>query len=301
MTVEEELNRLGGVSTRATLIAKTSRREVDAAIRAGSVRRLARGNYGLPSADEARTAAASLHGTVCLASAALLLGWAVKEAPALPQVSVPRNRKVSPERARAVDLRRLTFGPDDVVDGVTSPDRTLLDSLRLLPFDEALAIADSALRDGFTMSRASALVRDARGPRVARMRHILRLADPLAANPFESVLRAIAIGVTGMQVRPQVTLREERAGRKPTFLGTPDLVDDRLRVVLEADSFEWHGSRAALKKDSRRYNAFTVNGWLVLRFSWEDVMFDQDYVASVLEAVVLERTQQLCPRCCSVA
>ena len=61
-----------------------------------------------------------------------------------------------------------------------------------------------------------------------------------------------------------------------TFLGRPDLVDEHLRIVVEADSFEWHGERAALRADARRYNAFVVNGWLVLRFCWEDVMFHPD-------------------------
>ena len=41
-----------------------------------------------------------------------------------------------------------TLGADEVVDGVTSPLRTVLDCARRLPFSEALAVADSALRSG---------------------------------------------------------------------------------------------------------------------------------------------------------
>ena len=78
----------------------------------------------------------------------------------------------------------------------------------------------------------------------------------------------------------------------------PDLVDERLKMVLEAESFEWHGGRAELKRDARRYNLLVVDGWIVLRFSWEDVMFDRDYVLDVLRAVVDARTQVLlCPSC----
>ncbi len=58
----------------------------------------------------------------------------------------------------------------------------------------------------------------------------------------------------------------------PHFLGRPDLVDERLGIILEADSFAWHGSRAALRRDAKRYDEFVVRGWLVLRFAWEDVM-----------------------------
>lgn len=71
-----------------------------------------------------------------------------------------------------------------------------------------------------------------------------------------------------------------------------DLADADLGVVLEADSFEWHGDRAALRRDTRRYNAMVINGWLVLRFSWEDVMFHPEWVRAVIvSAVALVRGQ----------
>jgi very-short-patch-repair endonuclease len=92
----------------------------------------------------------------------------------------------------------------------------------------------------------------------------------------------------GLSVRPQVWIGNVR----------PDLVDEELRIVLEADSFEWHGGRAALKRDARRYNLLVVDGWLVLRFAWEDVMFDQRYVRSVLLRLVARRTKVGCDCAC---
>ena len=62
----------------------------------------------------------------------------------------------------------------------------------------------------------------------------------------------------------------------------PDLVDRERRVVLQADSFAWHGDRSALRRDAQRYNNLVVRGWLVLRFAWEDVMHDQEYVRRTL-------------------
>lgn len=112
-----------------------------------------------------------------------------------------------------------------------------------------------------------------------------------AANPFESVLRAIALDVVGLDVRPQIPIYD------PGFLGRPDLVDERLQIVIEADSFEWHGGRVALRRDAQRYNALVVHGWLVLRFAWEDVMFQPTMVQGVLEAAVAERTYQRCRVC----
>lgn len=49
--------------------------------------------------------------------------------------------------------------------------------------------------------------------------------------------------------------------------------------MAEADSFEFHGRRQALKRDCERYTALAVRGWIVLRFSWESVMFEPAYVA----------------------
>jgi very-short-patch-repair endonuclease len=63
-----------------------------------------------------------------------------------------------------------------------------------------------------------------------------------------------------------------------------------LEIVAEADSYEWHGGRAELASDARRYNLLVVGGWLVLRFAWEDVMFDRDYVWQVLAAAVALRS-----------
>jgi len=73
-------------------------------------------------------------------------------------------------------------------------------------------------------------------------------------------------------------------------------VDVDRRIILEADSFEWHGSRRALVRDARRYNNFVIAGWLVLRFSWEDVMHHPDDVVCVLEAAA-SRGRTYC-QCC---
>lgn len=99
--------------------------------------------------------------------------------------------------------------------------------------------------------------------------------------------------MSGLAVRPQVGVWD------PGLLGRPDLVDTDLRIVLEADSFTWHGGRARLARDARRYNALVLAGWLVLRFSWEDVMGEPALVRATLEAAVLRRTEVGCGRRCA--
>jgi very-short-patch-repair endonuclease len=154
-------------------------------------------------------------------------------------------------------------------------------------------VADSARRRGEAAVLAR-IARLARGPGAPQIRRVMAQSRAEAANPFESVLRAICLGVPGLRVQPQVLLTSLEPWVKP------DLVDEAHRIIIEADSFEWHGGRAALRDDARRYNLMVAGGWLVLRFAWEDVMFDQEYVHRVLTEVVARvhrSTEALCPGC----
>ncbi len=279
---------MGGVATRSALVAATSRTEVRQAISTGVIVGVARGRYALPDADAALVSAIRLSGVVSHTSAALQHGWSVSAVPVRPHITVAKNRLLTEEQKVGVELHRTNLGPDDFAGLVTSRERTLLDCLRGDPVADGLAVADSALREGFSPSRLRALTRDARGPGSRQVRWIAEHADGRAANGFESSLRSIALTVPGLNVVPQVSIRE------PAFLGRPDLVDAVLGIIVEADSFEWHGGRAALARDARRYNQFVVHGWLVLRFAWEDVMFHPREVRAVLLAAVAERTERHC-------
>src|SRR6478735_8206125 len=148
MDVVAVLTALGGVATRADLVRRTSRREVDAALARASIVRQGRGRYAVPTVSAAVGRAHALHGVLCLTSAALHHGWAVKRVPEHPHVSVPRNRKVTPARRAGVILHRHDLHPDEVDGIATTKETTLLQCLRTLPFDEALCIVDSAARAG---------------------------------------------------------------------------------------------------------------------------------------------------------
>lgn len=282
MDLVEHIHRLGGISDRATLVSLTSVAEFKAAVKAGAIVRDGHGRYAAPLADRARRAANALSGVVSHRSAAIQWGWEVKTVPAKPDVTVRRRRTVSESRREGVAVHWADLVAQDITadGGRTSCSRTLVDCLRSLPFDEALAIADSALRhesigDGELVELAARV----RGASAATCRRVAAEATGLAANPFESVLRAIALDVPGLHVVPQLMIRARN------FSVQPDLVDESRRIVLEADSFAWHGDRQALRWDSRRYNNLVARGWLVLRFAWEDVMHDPDYVHAILTAI----------------
>ncbi|MFV0463626.1 MAG: DUF559 domain-containing protein [Nostocoides sp.] len=284
MLVSDTVYRMGGLGRRRILVRLLGRRRVDRAIARGEIVRVARGRYALPSTPGALVLAGELSGILGLESAALHHGWEVAVEPPRPVVVVPKDRRVSPANRRRASLTWVDLGPDEHDGLATSPEVTLAMCARRLPFPRALAVADSALRAGFSQERLRALAIGPPAPGSRQLRRVVVAARAEAANPFESVLRAIALDVPGLAVKPQLVIGG------PGWTIRPDLIDKDLRVVLEADSFQWHGGRQALDADATRYNRLVVAGWAVLRFSWEAVMLRPEEVRDTLVALVGQRT-----------
>lgn len=267
---------LGGAADWAKLAASgCTRSALRGAVDAGLVLTVARGRYALPVAVDPRRSAVRLAGLASHTSAALHWRLAVARAPARPHVTVARNR--SRVRVRGVDVHWSDVPPGEAGDHVTEPRRTVLDCARSLPFGEGLAVADSALRDRLVdatdLRRAAEQVRGSGAVRASR---VAEAADGRAANPFESVLRALALDA-GLDVQPQVVIAQD------SFFARVDLADVNRRLVLEADSFTFHGQRDALARECRRYDELVLLDWRVLRFAWDHVMLDPQWVSGVLQ------------------
>jgi very-short-patch-repair endonuclease len=142
---------------------------------------------------------------------------------------------------------------------------------------EALAITDSALRRG-AVTRAALIneLEQTRGRGVVQARRVLTRADPRAATVFESALRSVTLDLGLTCLVPQLPVYT------PWLRARVDLGDRVRRIAVEAESFEFHGRRAQLTRDCARTNALGLAGWLVLRFSWEQVLFEPQYVAEVV-------------------
>lgn len=282
--VVTELTRLGGCATRRQLRRAVSARAVENAVRDGVVLRVARGRYALPLTEAHRREAHRLGGTLSHLSAALAHGWAVKTPPEQAWVTVARHRHPDAAARKGAVLVYADLARGEVRDGVTTPLRTVLDCARRLPFDEALAVADSALREGdVTPAELRATADRQRGPGSVQVRRVAWAASHLAANPFESVLRAIVLDVPGLHVTPQ--LRVTGSG----LWARVDLGDERLRLALEAEGFAFHRTRKDLVRDCHRYTELTLHGWSVLRFTWEDVMHHPDWVRWAVEGWLATR------------
>lgn len=277
------LERLGGVGSYKSLMALCDRLDLLRLVDSGDIVKDARGRYARPVAHDALRAANALGAVASHLSAAAHWGWELKTSPPKPHVTLARTRKVSAGQRKVAIPHWGSLGPDDVIDGlVTSKARTLTDCLSNLPFDEALAVADSALRhEDVSPAGLIQLAEGVVGSGCVQARRVAQAARGEAANPFESVLRAISLDVPGLHFEPQVKIADDE------FFARPDLVDVDHRLVAEADSHEWHSTKEALTSDCRRYTGLTVRGWRVVRFVWEDVMSRPEDVAADLSKLVL--------------
>lgn len=58
---------------------------------------------------------------------------------------------------------------------------------------------------------------------------------------------------------------------------------------MEADSYKHHGDWAGQQRDMRRTDLLQPLGWIVLRFSWEDVTQRPRYVIATIEDALKQR------------
>ena len=281
VTPYEAVRILGGVARWNEIECLVTRGELDAALAAGEVFRVRRGVYALKDIREARALAERLGGTVSHLSAAIEHGWKVKHPPAKPTITLARNRSL-PEEEVEVHWRDLTVL--QTYRGLMRPVATVIECARAYPYDVALSVADSALRERAVTTEQLVKAAEA-SPRTGRAKalRVARTADGRAANPFESCARAIAADVVGLAVEPQVWL---------DGVGRVDLCDCELGIVVECESFAFHSDAQSLGRDVRRYTSCARRGLVVVRFTWDEVMFEPAYCRQALQDVVRLRLQQ---------
>lgn len=282
--VVETLRELGGVAGYAAIERATSRSAIARAVATSRVRRLRRGQFALPGLEADVAVAHQVSGILSHESAALWRNWPCGRVPDLPVVTVPRHRKVRPEQRERADIRYADLAEGDVDGPVTAPTRTVLDCARSLPFPEALAVADAALRGGTDRQHLLAAVEGP--PRTGRpqARRVLAAADGRAANAFESAVRAISLDVPGLALEPQVRVADGI---------TPDLVDRTLRIVVECDSWTYHAEKSAFRRDLERYNELALDGWLVLRVDRQHAVGRPAYVRDLMVRAVAAREGEI--------
>lgn len=299
----------GGVATSSDLIAASSVATVRGCARAGLIVPVGGGVYTLatladpalggtaptrawsrwtegPSDEEiavltARHAIArGRSGALSLLCAAAHHGWPILREPTRVDIALPRSRHSRPDASKVRPYWVRDLSEEERYEHVTSPLRTVIECARLLPFDDALAVADSALRSGAVGEME---LREAgetfRGAGASRVRRVAHHADASAANPFESALRAVHVDLPGLSLTTQFSVGDGLSART-------DLADEELRIVLEADSYAFHGDRDLFEQTQRRHVELAGRDWVVLPYGFSVVTEQPTWVRAATEAVV---------------
>jgi hypothetical protein len=242
------------------------------------------------------------HGAWCEAAALLLpeggaIGglsaahlWGAGLAGASTPVTVVLPRAIRLRRHRRLWVVRSSLPPDDVTRlgdlPVTTPLRTAFDVARLLPRAEAVEAVDALL--GQRMVQLPKLIEYAADRPgwlgSPRLREVLALAEPLTESPMESRLRLLIVDA-GL---PRPVAQHEVFNARGRLIGRVDLAYPEWRIAIEYEG-DHHRERDRFRQDVHRLNALRAAGWLVLRFTADDVLRHPERTAGQIVAAIGER------------
>jgi predicted transcriptional regulator of viral defense system/very-short-patch-repair endonuclease len=260
-------------------------REIEHRIRSGLLHRLFRGVYavGRPTVTERgrwRAAVAACGPKTLLSHWSAAALWAMRRSStSRVHVSTP----LSSQNRRGLTVHRVHPLPAQdcaVRSGIplTSPTRTLVD-LAAVASPRALAeLVEEAVRlelvDRQSLGVALERHRGRRG--VAALREIAARMDASAART-RSRLEALYVLLCRERGVPTPLINETVAGMEV------DAVFPEHGVVVELDSYGYHGSWSSRQRDHQRAARLSAAGHELLRFDWEQVTGDPDgvYAATV--------------------
>ena len=183
------------------------------------------------------------------------------EPPMLVDIWVPPPRRMS--RQPNVRVRRGTVDPAEQVLRqrilVTAAERTCLDLARAGRDDHLEAALRRRRTTPAELGASVALGRGRRGQARAR-RAVAEVAD----NPWSPSERSVQklfreAGIVGWRANYPVAVRGG--------VRYPDFLFEDIKLILEIDGREHHGSREAFEADRRRQNQLVEAGWTILRFT----------------------------------
>lgn len=171
---------------------------------------------------------------------------------------------------------------------VTSMARTSFDLAGILPYGEFDSVVEAAIIAGrlsvrqFEAITAELARSGKRGSRAAKD----FLAARSGSNARSTVLerRGRAVLTQGGLPKPKAEFSIPWSPRKRFDDAYPDR-----STAIEWDSRGWHEQRAAMRADRARDREAALHGWVVLRFTWEDVTKSPDEVIRTVRRLLEER------------
>jgi Transcriptional regulator, AbiEi antitoxin/Protein of unknown function (DUF559) len=170
----------------------------------------------------------------------------------------------------------------------TDPPRTILDLAAVLPSQTLADVTDQMVRMRLVSyeqisERLESTARKGK-PGVIKLRAVL---EPRLGGSFvsDSTLETRLLDVLHDGGLPMPDTQY-----KPPWLrhmnGRVDVAYVDEYLMVEADSRRWHGSPEAFQIDRRRDNLAQLAGWMILRFTWEDVTKRREYVVATVRAAL---------------
>ncbi|MGK5444261.1 DUF559 domain-containing protein [Micromonospora sp. URMC 105] len=172
---------------------------------------------------------------------------------------------------------------------VTTALRTAFDLGRQGSREEATIAVDALLHRRVVKLPALRAYADAhpRWPGLPLLRQVLALAEPLSESPMETRLRLLLLDA-GL---PPATAQHDVLDARGRFVGRVDLAWPGLRVAVEYDG-DHHRERVHFRQDVARLNALRAAGWLVLRFTADDVLRRPAQTVDMVAAALRERRDE---------
>ena len=166
----------------------------------------------------------------------------------------------------------------------TNTHRTMVDLTAVLQPDALERVLDDCLHRGLIEpGRIHARMDELGGPgrpSIRALKEMLavrgnQLAMPLTVleNKFLNILRKGGID----EPEAQVSVESDTETKWRLDFAYPGH-----KVLIEVDGRRYHAARQRQKNDMRRDNVMNVRGWTVLRFTWEDVVNDPEYVLDLV-------------------
>ena len=197
-----------------------------------------------------------------------------------------------PEAASgATVLRRSSVEAGGLVDDrrfVTARE-ALADCLTVLPAGEGTRLLDAALQRRYLSPKTVAQDLEARLGRgrrnAAGLRDLLTRATSGSRSEAEQRMGGLLRrSGTGPWV-PNYPLRDASG----EVIAEIDFAHVGLRIAIEVDGRAFHSDRRSFERDRWRQNALVVDGWLVLRFTWEQITQRPEEVLAIILAAVAQR------------
>jgi hypothetical protein len=292
--LEAAAARRHGVITRAQARAGgLSDRQIRLRVSSGRWRRHSKDVFSVSAAPrtqrQALLAATLRHGAVaCNWSAAWLLQLR-DTAPGRPDVA--RSSARGSKDPGTVVHRTADLEPRDIitVDSIstTNATRTLLDLASVTTDAELRRLIDRACREGLThrdaLGTRFATFRASGRPGCARVHRVLAGMDhdsSLVESDLESLLLTliVAAGLPAPVAQYPVTVDSAHYRL--------DFAYPARRIAIEGDGFAFHSDRQRFESDRQRQNDLVLDGWLVLRFTWRQIVHQPDQVAARIAAAL---------------